>query len=49
MECFREKDPDAKDFIADRPFVFIIRNDNLPKGRDIIFFTKFCLVKREND
>ena len=49
LECFREKDPDAKDFIADRPFIFIIRNDNLPKGRDIIFFTKFCLVKREND
>ena len=49
LECFRDRDPDAKDFLADKPFIFIIRNDSLPKGRDIIFFTKLCLMKNKDN
>ena len=47
LECYREKDPNAKDFIANRPFIFLIRNEECPKGRDIIFFTKICKIERK--
>ena len=45
LESFVMKDETAKDFIANRPFIFILRNENCPKGRDIIFFSKVCKFK----
>ena len=30
---------------VNRPFIFILRNENCPKGRDIIFFSKVCKFK----
>ena len=42
LESYLTKDENAKDFIANRPFLFIIRNEKCPKGHDIIFFTKVC-------
>ena len=42
LESYLTKDETAKDFIANRPFIFIIRNEQCPKGHDIIFFTKVC-------
>ena len=48
LECYMDKDPEAKDFIANKPFLFIIRDEKLPKDRDVIFFTKFCKVEENN-
>ena len=48
LECYIGKDPEAKDFIANKPFLFIIRDEKLPKDRDVIFFTKFCKVEKKN-
>jgi serpin B len=42
LESYLTKDENAKDFIANRPFLFILRNAQCPKGHDIIFFTKVC-------
>ena len=42
LESYLTKDETAKDFMANRPFIFIIRNGKCPKGHDIIFFTKVC-------
>ena len=42
LESYLTKDETAKDFIANRPFLFILRNEQCPKGHDIIFFTKVC-------
>ena len=42
LEGYLTKDETAKDFMANRPFIFIIRNEKCPKGHDIIFFTKVC-------
>ena len=49
LECFRDKDPNAKDFIANKPFIFLLRNEDCPKGHDIIFFTKICKIENNND
>lgn len=49
LECTKDKDPNAKDFIADRPFLFLIRNEDFPEGRDILFCTKFCKVDDLDD
>lgn len=46
LECYRSKDPDAKDFIVNKPFLFMLRNEKLPKGRDILFFTKICKIEK---
>ena len=40
LEGYLTKDETAKDFMANRPFIFIIRNEKCPKEHDIIFFTK---------
>ena len=40
------KDETAKDFLANRPFIFIIRNEKCHKGHDIIFFTKVCKFEK---
>ena len=42
LESYVTKDETAKDFIANRPFIFILRDESCPKGHDIIFFTKVC-------
>ena len=42
LESYVTKDEEAKDFIANKPFFFILRNEKCPKGHDIIFFTKVC-------
>ena len=47
LESYTEKDQTAKDFIANRPFLFIIRNDKCMKGHDIIFFSKICKLKKK--
>lgn len=49
LESTKEKDPNAKDFIADRPFLFLIRNEDFPEGRDILFFTKLCKLEDVDD
>ena len=49
LESYKDKDPNAKDFIAERPFLFLIRDDALPKGRDILFFTKLCQFNDPDD
>ena len=48
LESYLTKDETAKDFIANRPFLFILRNEKCPKGHDIIFFNKICSLKKEN-
>ena len=48
LECYMDLDPQAKNFICNKPFLFIIRDEQLPKDRDIIFFTKFCKVEKNN-
>ena len=47
LECYVSKDENAKDFYANRPFIFILRNESCPKGHDIIFFTKVCKFNKE--
>ena len=42
LECYVVKAENAKDFIANRPFIFILRDGECPKGHDIILFTKIC-------
>ena len=49
LESYLTKDETAKDFIANRPFLFILRNEKCPKGHDIIFFNKICILKKEKD
>ena len=46
LESYLTKDETAKDFMANRPFIFIIRNGKCPKGHDIIFFTKVCKFEK---
>ena len=48
LESYLTKDETAKDFIANRPFLYILRNEKCPKGHDIIFFNKICSLKKEN-
>ena len=48
LESYLTKDETAKDFIANRPFLFILRNEKCPKGHDIIFFNKICNLTKEN-
>ena len=48
LESYLTKDEAAKDFIANRPFLYILRNEKCPKGHDIIFFNKICSLKKEN-
>lgn len=49
LESYLTKDETAKDFNANRPFLFFLRNEKLPKGHDIIFFNKICNLKKEID
>ena len=49
LESYLTKDETAKDFIANRPFLFILRNEKCPKGHNIIFFNKICNLKKEID
>ena len=49
LESYLTKDETAKDFIANRPFLYILRNEKCPKGHDIIFFNKICNLKKEID
>ena len=42
LECYKELNPKFKNFIVNRPFIFLLRDEALPKGRDILFFTKIC-------
>ena len=48
LESYLTKDETAKDFIANRPFLYILRNEKCPKGHDIIFFNKICTLKKED-
>ena len=48
-ECSKSKDKASIDFIADRPFIFILRNSNLPKGHDILFFSKLYKIEDDED
>lgn len=48
LEYFKDRDPNSKDFIVNRPFLFLIRDELLPKGRDILFFTKLCKLSEED-
>ena len=47
LECYRTRDPNGKDFIANKPFIFLIRNEECPKGKDILFFTKICKIEKK--
>ena len=47
LESFVTKDETAKDFIANRPFLFILRNESGIKGHDIIFFSKVCKFNKK--
>jgi len=47
LESYVTKDETAKDFIANRPFIFILRDESCPKGHDIIFFTKVCQFNKK--
>lgn len=49
LECYKDKDPDSIDFIANKPFIFIIRSEDCPKGRDILFFSKICDIDNSTD
>ena len=49
LESTKEGDPSAKDFLVNKPFIFILRNENFPKGHDILFFTKFCKIEEFDD
>ena len=49
FECFKDKDKEAKDFIANKPFLFLLINENFPKGHDLLFFTKICIIEDDDD
>jgi hypothetical protein len=49
LESTKEGDPSAKDFLVNKPFIFMLRNENFPKGHDILFFTKFCKIEEFDD
>ena len=49
LESFKEGNPKAINFIANKPFLFLLRNENFPKGHDILFFTKFCKIEDFDD
>lgn len=49
LESTKEGDPSAKDFLVNKPFIFMLRNENFPKGHDILFFTKFCKIEEYDD
>lgn len=46
LECYRDKDPNAKDFIVNKPFLFLLRNEVDTTGRDILLFTKICNIEK---
>ena len=47
LEGYIKLNPKFKNFIVNRPFIFLLRDEALPKGRDIIFFTKICKFGKE--
>ena len=49
LESFKEGDPEAINFIANKPFIFLLVNEKFPKGHDILFFTKFCKIEVFDD
>ena len=49
LESTKEGDPLAKDFLVNKPFIFMLRNENFPKGHDILFFTKLCKIEEYDD
>ena len=49
LESFKEGDPEAINFIVNKPFIFLLVNEKFPKGHDILFFIKFCKFKDFND
>lgn len=49
LESTKEGDPSAKNFIANKPFIFMLRNEQFPKGHDILFFAKFCKIEDFDD
>lgn len=49
LECYKDKTSKGIDFICDKPFLFLIRNENFPKGHDILFATKFCKIEDFDD
>ena len=48
-EFSKSKDKNSVDFIVDRPFILILRNKNLPKGHDILFFFKLFKIEDDED
>lgn len=49
FECSKSKDKISIDFIADTPFIFILRNKNLSKGFYILFFSKLYKIEDDKD
>ena len=49
LECYKKLDPKFKTIIINRPFIFLLRDETLPKGRDILFFTKICKFEEDED
>ena len=49
LESTKEGDPSAKDFLVNKPFIFMLRNEKFPKGHDILFFTKYCKIEDFDD
>ena len=49
FECSKSKDKISIDFIADTPFIFILRNKNLSKGLYILFFSNLYKIEDHED
>ena len=49
LESLKSKDPNAKDFIVNKPFLFLLVNEDFPIGHDILFFTKICNIEDYDD
>lgn len=49
LECYKGLNPKFKTIIVNRPFIFLLRDEALPKGRDILFFTKICKFEKDED
>ena len=49
LESTKEGDPSATDFLANKPFIFMLRNEQFPKGHDILFFAKYCKIEDFDD
>ena len=49
LESTKEGDPLAKDFLANKPFIFMLRNEQFPKEHDILFFAKYCKIEDFDD